>query len=173
MHATAWLYYEEDLSQHEVAERLNVSRSTVSRLLGPARAQGIVRIEVRPPSPAGELELERLALRPGDVLAISWGSTVWEVPRLSASQTSAASASFLPSAGWTRSMLTLHDCVSEAGDAATFKLLLDGVVIVSACPQDTVGFQPVVPPTWQSRCSAHVLLVRRPKGVKWRRKGIK
>lgn len=73
-----------------------------------------MRIEVRPPSPAGELaielaetlglrraavvpalapggglqalvaptlaELERLALRPGDVLAISWGSTVWEVP---------------------------------------------------------------------------------------------
>ena len=102
MHATAWLYYEEDLSQHEVAERLNVSRSTVSRLLGEPRAQGIVRIEVRPPSPAWELELERLALRSGDVLAISWGSTVWELPRLSASQTSAASASFLPSAGWTR-----------------------------------------------------------------------
>lgn len=113
MHAAARLYYEEDLSQHEVAERLNVSRSTVSRLLRQARAQGIVRIEVRPPSPAGELaielaeglglrraavvpalapggglqalvaptlaELERLALRPGDVLAISWGSTVCEV----------------------------------------------------------------------------------------------
>ena len=37
-------------------------------------------------------------------------------------------------------MLTLHDCVSEACNAATFKLLLDGVVIVAACPQDTVGF---------------------------------
>jgi uncharacterized protein YcgI (DUF1989 family) len=38
--------------------------------------------------------------------------------------------------------LTLHDCVTEPGDAATFKLLMDGVVIVSACPQDIVGFQP-------------------------------
>lgn len=54
MHAAARLYYGEELAQHEVAERLNVSRSTVSRLLRQARAQGIVRIEVRPPSPAGE-----------------------------------------------------------------------------------------------------------------------
>jgi hypothetical protein len=48
----------------------------------------------------------------------------------------AAEGARRPTAG---SMLTLHDCVSEAGDAATFKLLLDGVAIVSACPQDTVG----------------------------------
>lgn len=113
MHAAARLYYEEDLSQQEVAERLGVSRSTVSRLLQLARTHGIVRIEVRPPSPAAELavelgealglrravvvpalapgsglqalvaptlaELERLALGSGDVLAISWGRTVWEV----------------------------------------------------------------------------------------------
>ena len=38
--------------------------------------------------------------------------------------------------------LTLHECVSKPGDAATFKLLMDGVVVVSACPQDIVGFQP-------------------------------
>jgi uncharacterized protein YcgI (DUF1989 family) len=37
---------------------------------------------------------------------------------------------------------TLEECVTEPGDAATFKLLMDGVVIVSACPQDIVGFQP-------------------------------
>jgi DNA-binding transcriptional regulator LsrR (DeoR family) len=113
MHAAARLYYEADLSQQEVAARLDVSRSTVSRLLQLAREQGIVRIVVRPPSPAAEMalelaqelglrratvapalgpgggpqalvapalaELERLALGPGDVLAISWGSTVWEV----------------------------------------------------------------------------------------------
>jgi DNA-binding transcriptional regulator LsrR (DeoR family) len=113
MHAAASLYYEQELSQQEVAERLDVSRSTVSRLLQLARTQGIVRIEVRPPSPAAELaidvaealglrraavvpalasgdglqalvaptlaELEALALGPGDVLAISWGRTIWEV----------------------------------------------------------------------------------------------
>ncbi len=38
--------------------------------------------------------------------------------------------------------LTLEDCVSRPGDAATFKLLMTGVVVVSACPQDIVGFQP-------------------------------
>src|SRR5262245_41445273 len=36
----------------------------------------------------------------------------------------------------------LEKCVTKAGDAATFKLLMDGIVIVSACPQDIVGFQP-------------------------------
>jgi DNA-binding transcriptional regulator LsrR (DeoR family) len=113
IHAAASLYYEEELSQQEVAERLDVSRSTVSRLLQLARTQGIVRIEVRPPSPAVELalelaealglrraavvpalasgdglqalvaptlaEVEALSLGPGDVLAISWGRTIWEV----------------------------------------------------------------------------------------------
>jgi uncharacterized protein YcgI (DUF1989 family) len=38
--------------------------------------------------------------------------------------------------------LELEECVTEPGDAATFKLIADGVVIVSACPQDIVGFQP-------------------------------
>jgi uncharacterized protein YcgI (DUF1989 family) len=38
--------------------------------------------------------------------------------------------------------LELEECVTKPGDAATFKLLTDGIVIVSACPQDIVGFQP-------------------------------
>ena len=38
--------------------------------------------------------------------------------------------------------LELEECVSAAGDAATFRLLAPGIVIVSACPQDIVGFQP-------------------------------
>ena len=36
----------------------------------------------------------------------------------------------------------LEECVTKPGDAATFKLLMDGIAIVSACPQDIVGFQP-------------------------------
>ncbi len=36
----------------------------------------------------------------------------------------------------------LEECVTKAGDAATFRLLTDGIVVVSACPQDIVGFQP-------------------------------
>jgi DNA-binding transcriptional regulator LsrR (DeoR family) len=65
-YTAARLYYGDDLSQQEVAERLNVSRSTVSRLLQLARETGIVRIEVRPPSPSAELSAglaEALELR--------------------------------------------------------------------------------------------------------------
>lgn len=36
----------------------------------------------------------------------------------------------------------LEECVTKPGDAATFKVLMDSVVVLSACPQDIVGFQP-------------------------------
>lgn len=42
----AWLYYEDGLTQAQVASRLYVSRQTVGRLLETARQQGIVRIEM-------------------------------------------------------------------------------------------------------------------------------
>jgi DNA-binding transcriptional regulator LsrR (DeoR family) len=113
--AVARLYYEDDLSQQQIAERLGVSRSTVSRLLQTAREEGIVQIEIRPPTSVSQLgswlqgalklrravvvpppprgsgaailvgpalaEVERLELRPGDVLAVSAGETVWEIAR--------------------------------------------------------------------------------------------
>jgi DNA-binding transcriptional regulator LsrR (DeoR family) len=53
--AVARLYYEDDLSQQQIADRLGVSRSTVSRLLQLAREQGIVHIEIRPPTSASQL----------------------------------------------------------------------------------------------------------------------
>lgn len=57
----ALLYYEQDQTQAEIADRLGVSRPSVSRLLSEARRRGIVRIEI-PPLPefsAQELQ-ERL-----------------------------------------------------------------------------------------------------------------
>src|SRR5665648_975136 len=42
----AWLYYQDGLTQADVADRLFVSRPTVGRLLERARASGIVRVEV-------------------------------------------------------------------------------------------------------------------------------
>jgi uncharacterized protein YcgI (DUF1989 family) len=38
--------------------------------------------------------------------------------------------------------LELEECVTRAGDAATFELLMDGIVVLSACPQDIIAFQP-------------------------------
>jgi DNA-binding transcriptional regulator LsrR (DeoR family) len=64
-YAAARLYFEEDLSQADIAERLSVSRSTVSRLIAEARESGIVRIEIRPPIPDA-----RLADELADVLGL-------------------------------------------------------------------------------------------------------
>jgi uncharacterized protein len=36
----------------------------------------------------------------------------------------------------------LDDCLTKPGDSASFTLLMDAVVVISACPQDIVGFQP-------------------------------
>ncbi|HEY2161221.1 MAG TPA: urea carboxylase-associated family protein [Solirubrobacteraceae bacterium] len=38
--------------------------------------------------------------------------------------------------------LELEECVSKPGDGATFELLMDGIVVLSACPQDIIAFQP-------------------------------
>jgi len=61
--AAAELYYREQLSQQEIAARLGVSRSTVSRMLQLARDQGIVHIEIRAPGFAAvhERSPERLS----------------------------------------------------------------------------------------------------------------
>lgn len=42
----AWLYYEDGMTQAQIAARLFVSRQTVGRLLETARQQGIVRVEL-------------------------------------------------------------------------------------------------------------------------------
>ncbi|WP_338073687.1 sugar-binding transcriptional regulator [Kineococcus siccus] len=61
LHTAATLYYLQDATQAEVAERLGTSRATVSRLLREARARGIVRIEVVAPTEQDSTDLaERL-----------------------------------------------------------------------------------------------------------------
>jgi DNA-binding transcriptional regulator LsrR (DeoR family) len=54
MYGAARLYYTDNATQAEVAERLGTSRATVSRLLAEARRRGIVRIEVIPPARVDE-----------------------------------------------------------------------------------------------------------------------
>jgi DNA-binding transcriptional regulator LsrR (DeoR family) len=107
------LYYEQELSQQEIAGRLQLSRPKVSRLLRQAREEGIVQITVLPPPDShadleGQLEtrfglLEAVVadggspwspdqvarevgaaaanyfhrtLQDGDVIGISWGTTL-------------------------------------------------------------------------------------------------
>ncbi len=61
----AWLYHERGLNQHAVAERLMVSRSTVSRLLADAERLGIVRVVLTEPVPEAADLAERLIERYG------------------------------------------------------------------------------------------------------------
>ncbi|WP_168581240.1 sugar-binding transcriptional regulator [Gephyromycinifex aptenodytis] len=50
----ARLYYEDGLSQADVAERLRVARPTVSKLISHARERGFVRIEIHDPRQVGD-----------------------------------------------------------------------------------------------------------------------
>ena len=52
LHTVAKLHYVSELSQVQIAKQLGLSTATISRLLQRARAEGIVRIEVRELAPA-------------------------------------------------------------------------------------------------------------------------
>lgn len=71
LHTVAKLHYENDLTQADVAKRLGLSAATVSRLLQRARAEGIVRIEVRDlasPQMLVERLVEKLGLKKAAVV---------------------------------------------------------------------------------------------------------
>lgn len=59
LYRAAHLYYVEDATQAEIANVLDTSRPTVSRLLAEARATGVVRIEVHDPSQLSSSQLAR------------------------------------------------------------------------------------------------------------------
>ena len=61
MYAAASMYYEQDATQAQIADRLGTSRATVSRLLSDARARGVVRIEVVRPTASADDLADRLA----------------------------------------------------------------------------------------------------------------
>lgn len=59
----AWLYHERGLNQQAVADRLGISRSTVSRLLADAEREGIVRVIVTETLPESARLAEALVER--------------------------------------------------------------------------------------------------------------
>ncbi len=76
----ARMYYQDDLSQQEIAQHLDLSRQKVSRLLKQARAQGIVQVRLSDPFASDpELQaqfqaafgLRHVILTPGDGLTTS------------------------------------------------------------------------------------------------------
>lgn len=82
----ASLYYEQDQNQQQIAERLEISRSSVSRLIKDARERGIVEIQIRRPIRRNhDLEqalIECFGLRDAYVLATTEGQPEAELLRL-------------------------------------------------------------------------------------------
>lgn len=76
LYRAAQLYYEQGATQAEIAQQLQVSRPSISRMLSEARAQGIVEIRVHRPASSGmddlrdriqaALGLDAVHLAPGD-----------------------------------------------------------------------------------------------------------
>lgn len=93
----AWLYYMEDLTQAEIADRMNVSRIKITRYLKRAREKGLVQITIQSAN-SNILELEsalanRYNLRDVKVVMsvdqrqsqqrlLAKGASEWLVPRL-------------------------------------------------------------------------------------------
>ena len=80
MYAVASQYYLEDVTQAHIAERLGVSRATVSRMLTEARMRGIVEISVH--RPAGT-DNEQLAAEVAEALRLQ---QVFIVPKVAGPQ---------------------------------------------------------------------------------------
>jgi lsr operon transcriptional repressor len=93
----AWLYYMEDLTQAEIADRLNLSRIKITRYLKRAREKGIVQVNIQSENKRA-LELEsalsnRYSLKDVKVVMsvetrlsqqrlLAQGASEWLVPRL-------------------------------------------------------------------------------------------
>jgi len=93
----AWLYYMEDLTQAEIADRLNVSRIKITRYLKRAREKGLVQISIQSENNS-LLELESalsnkynlkdvkvvmsVEQRQSQLRLLAKGASEWLVPRL-------------------------------------------------------------------------------------------
>jgi DNA-binding transcriptional regulator LsrR (DeoR family) len=107
----AWLYYDRGLTQQQVAERLGLSRSTISRILTDAERDGIIRIVITQPLPEAARLAEALIERYELAGAIVGTALDGETPTLAAAiatarrlESIAASGSVTIAAGWGRTI---------------------------------------------------------------------
>lgn len=127
----AWLYHDRGLTQQEIADRLGMSRSTISRVLTEAERDGIVRVIITQPLPESARLSEALIERYSLAGAIV-GAVLDDEPPARAAAASmarrlegiASSGNVTIATGWGR---TIALCAQEARPLPT-----SGVMIVDA-----------------------------------------
>lgn len=125
--AAARLYYENNLTQAQIAQRLNVSRPSVSKMLARARELGIVHIEIRAGDEGKADLLQRLqskyALAGGCVLADAQDVLMQAMQYLMAETTADKSLAL----GWGYALgevvLKAADCSSYTQDGMVYPLI--------------------------------------------------
>ncbi len=107
----AWLYHDRKLTQQEIANRLGLSRSTISRVLTEAERDGIIRVVITQPLPEAAQLAEALIERYELAGAIVGTALDGESPALAAAiatarrlESIAASGSVTIAAGWGRTI---------------------------------------------------------------------
>lgn len=124
----AWLYHDRELTQQEIADRLGLSRSTISRILTEAKREGIIHVIITQPLPEAAQLSEALIERYGLAGAIVGTALAGESPALAAAiatarrlESIAASGSVTIAAGWGRTIALL---AREARPVPTSKVTL-------------------------------------------------
>ena len=127
----AWLYHDRGLTQQQIADRLGMSRSTISRVLTEAERDGIVRVIITQPLPESARLSEALIERYGLAGAIVGAVLDDEPPALAAAAAMArrlegiaSSGNVTIATGWGR---TIALCAQ-----ATRRMPTTGVLIVDA-----------------------------------------
>ena len=141
------LYYERNLTQAEIAQRMNISRPAVSKLLSEARIRGIVKIEIKSPLMSDELllgDLKEVYGLQGRLVVPSGSADDKLLTTLLISQATLYFEKLLPGAkkiglGWGD---TLGFFVDELRKQ-TMTNLTDGVVcpIIGSAPNDIKWYQ--------------------------------